>query len=160
MPGYCFWILTNGNIIIPTSRHILAVVAAPAAFGETQESIRKTFEKYNESPMTNHEGKARETILVRVINRNHIRIRKNQFRNNQRWAVQLFDLTEERKISLSRWAKFIIPFVNDEYADVVIHQLKDNMRIIRTLNLLGEEYSNDGETVIIPQAKLMEMYSK
>lgn len=111
--------------------------------------------------MTNHEGKAREAILLRVIKRNHIRIRKNQFRNNQSWSIQLFDLTEERKMSLLRWVKYILPSVNDKFADVSIHQLKDNSRITISLNLLSEEYSTDrDDTVIIPQKELIKMYSK
>ncbi|MBU1568583.1 MAG: hypothetical protein KJ630_23520 [Proteobacteria bacterium] len=159
---YCFWILrTNGNIIIPESRHINAVVAVPAAFDETDESIRRTFAYYNESQAMNHEGRAREAIMLRVINRNHIRIRKNQFRNNQNWAVQLYDLTEERKISLSRWANYILPFANDKNADVVLHQLIDNTKTKTILYLMAEEYSFDREeTVIIPQSELLLMYTK
>ncbi len=45
----CYWILTNGTIVIPDSLHILAVVSAPALFGESEESIRKTFRKYGQA---------------------------------------------------------------------------------------------------------------
>ncbi len=162
MTVYCFWILTNGNIIIPDSRHILAVVAVPAAFGETDETIKRTFEEYGEERNSNHEGRAREAILFRIIHRNHIRIRKNQFRRNQYWAVQLYDLTKERKFSLTRWAKYVLPLTNDKYADVRIHQLKDDSITLKCLKLLAEEFLVDvGETtVVITQSELIKMYSK
>ena len=83
MSNYCFWILENGTIVKPDSRHILAVVSAPIVFGETEESIHKTFKKYGQGISSNFEGKAREEVLLRVIKRNHIRIRKNQQKRNQ-----------------------------------------------------------------------------
>jgi len=160
MALHCFWILLDGTIVVPDSRHILAVVAAPIAFGETDESINKTFKEYNESPMTNHEGRARETILLRVINRNHIRIRKNKSRNNQTLSVQLFQLTEERKEVLSRWARYILPLIDDKFADVVIHQLKYKSRLVTSLNLLAKECSSGGDEVltVLTQSQLSELY--
>ena len=72
--------LGNGTIVIPDSLHILAVVSSPALFGESEESIQMTFSKYGQNVNSNIESKAREEVLLRGINRNNIRIRKNIFK--------------------------------------------------------------------------------
>ena len=138
MPSYCFWILKNGNIIKPDSRHILAVVASPAVFGETEDSIRKTFNKYGQDIASNFEGKAREEVLLRVIRRNHIRIRKNQSKQNQHWSIQLYKLEPERIASIASWAKQIFADLTDPYSDVVIHQLYDDTKYKTSFNHLLE----------------------
>lgn len=155
MPEHCFWILTNGAIVIPDSRHILAVVCCPIAFDETKESIRETFEKQNQSPDSNFEGVAREEVLSRVIHRNHIRIRKNLHRENQHWSIQLHNLTAERRASISAWANYISADTEDIHADVIIHQFHNGSKFQISLNTLAEEYSGDDKkTVIVTQQEL------
>lgn len=162
MSLYCFWILLDGTIVIPDSRHILAVVAAPSAFGLTEDFINRTFKDFGQSPLSNFEGQARELILSCVIISNIIRIRKLQHKKDQHWSCQLYQLTDERRTSLSRWARFVTHHFNDRFSDVRIHQLSDNSRIITSINLLGEEYSSDGDEAltILTQSQLMELYNK
>lgn len=138
MKGHCFWILNDGTIL-EQSRHILAVVAAPEKFGETEESIQQTFEKYGQNYMSNFEGRAREEIMSRVIKRNNIRIRKYIHKHCQHWIIQLYDLTDERKHQILKWAKYV-SIDGDPYADVIIHTLHDNSKIVTSLDNLAEEY--------------------
>lgn len=156
MSRYCFWILNDdkGTIVKPDSRHILAVVSAPHAFGETEESLAETFRKYGQSHRSNFEGKAREEVLMRVIHRNHIRIRKNQHKRGQYWSVQLFRMTGERKSRMAIWAKYILPSVEDKYGDVIVHQFFDNSKIRISLDELAGEYIGNKEPVIVSQDEL------
>jgi len=154
MPEHCFWILTNGTIVKPDSRHILAVVCCPIAFGETKESIRETFKKQSQSPNSNFEGVAREEVLNRVINRNHIRIRKNMHKKGQHWSMQLYNLTLERRESISAWASYISADTEDKYADVIIHQFHNGSKVNTSLSKLADESAGDKKPVIVTQQEL------
>lgn len=128
MSEYCFFILGDETILKPDYRHIMAVKAAPTAFGETEESLRETFAKYGEQDNHNVESNARQEILLRVINRNVIRIRKNQQRRNQNWSIQLYDLTKKKEEAISAWATYIIHKGIDRYGTVIINQFKDRSK--------------------------------
>lgn len=159
MSDHCFWILVDGTIVKPDSRHILAVASAPSAFGETVQSMQETFEPYGQDIHSNFEGKARETVLLKVINRNNIRIRKNQHKRGQHWSIQLFELTDERKRSISAWARYISPSADDKYGDVIIHQFHDGSKMRTSLDQLTDGYNCDKEPVkIVYQAELIRIY--
>ncbi len=150
----CFWILTDRRIVIPDNLHILAVIDAPELFGETKQTIQQTFRKYRQDVKSNVESKAREEILLRVIKRNHIRIRKNNRKNCQHWSVQLFRLTDDRKKALSAWGKYVSGTTGDKYADVIIHQLHDNSKMKTSLKILVDEYRGDVDPVIVRKTEL------
>jgi hypothetical protein len=154
----CYWILTSGRIVIPDSLHILVVVSAPALFGESEESIQETFRKSEQDMRSNYEGKAREEVLLRVINRNNIRIRKNILKRQQHWSIQLYRLTAERKSSLSAWAKYMHGLSGDKYADVTIHQLYDDSKMRTSLDQLLAESAVDEDPVILKQSDLVGNY--
>ena len=155
MSKFCFWILTDGTIVKPDSRHILAVASCPTVFGETLESLQKTFEPYGQGIHSNYEGQAREETLHRVIRRNHIRIRKNQLKRGQHWSIQLFRLTEERTQVISEWASYISLDTDDRYADVIIHQLHNNSKLRTSLDQLANQYTSTKKTVIVTQTELI-----
>ena len=157
MSDFCFWILKNGTIVKPDSRHILAVVSCPGAFNETKESIRATFKEQSQSPNSNYEGVARKEVLTRVINRNHIRIRKNQHKREQHWSLQLYELTKERKASIAVWAKYITNDTTDKFADVIIHQFKDESKIKTSLDKLAKEATGYIQPVIVTQTELIKI---
>lgn len=157
MSDYCFWILTNGKIVRPDSRHILCVVSCPSAFGETKESIRETFEKEMQSPHSNFESVAREQVLTRVINRNNIRIRKNQHKREQHWSLQLYELTDERRSAIAVWASYITNDTTDKFADVIIHQFKDESKIKTNLDTLAKECESDVKPMIVTQEELFNL---
>lgn len=158
MSEHCFWILTDGKIIIADSLHILAIVSAPELFGETVESLKETFEPYGQGIQSNYEGKAREETLTRVIKRNHIRLRKNQNKRNQHWSLQLFELTAEREQAIAKWAKYVSGLTGDKYADVIIHQSHDGSKIRTSLDKLAGGYDGAGETEVLSQAELIRIY--
>jgi len=161
MSLYCFWILLDGRIIAPDSKHIIAVVNFPEIFGETEESIKMTFKEYCESPRSNHEGKARETILLSLINKNNVRIRKHQLKRNQHWSIQLYELTTERKISIGRWARYISSSDTDTYAAVILDQFKDGKQFYTSLDVLAGDCADDSEEiVIITESQLSELDNK
>ncbi len=154
----CFWILVDGTIVIPDSLHILAVVSAPALFGESEESLKNTFEPYGQGIQSNVEGKAREETLTRIIKRNHVRIRKNQYKGNQHWSLQLFEMTTEREQAITKWSKYVSGLKSDKYADVIIHQLHDGLKIRTSLDVLAGGYDGNEEPVVLSQAELIRMY--
>lgn len=135
MMGHCYWILVDGKIL-EQSRHIMAIKQNPTSFGETEESIKRTFAKHGEENNYNVESKARQEIMLRVIRRGHIRIRKNIHRHCQHWIIQIYELSDERRATISSWAKFVATD-GDPYADVIVYQLHDNSKIQTSLNLLG-----------------------
>jgi hypothetical protein len=158
MSKFCYWILTDGTIVQPEQRHILAVAQAPTAFGETIESMEKTFAPYGQDIHSNFEGKPREETLKRVICRNHIRIRKNRLKRGQHWSVQLYTLNNERKAAIAAWARHIIPATDDKYGDVIIHQFQDGSKIRTSLDQLADGFDNKGKPAIITQAELVRRY--
>ena len=148
MNADCYWILLDGRIVIPDSLHILAVVAVPEMYGESQESIRETFRKYGQDPNSNVESTAREEVLLRVVNRNHIRIRKNTLKHNQKWKIQLFRLTQKRDTAICNWAKHVV-VDGDQYADVVIHELHNNSKKTTSINRLAQRSRSSEAPVIV-----------
>ena len=158
MSEFCFWILTDGTIVKPDSRHILAVACAPSAFGETVQSLQETFEPYGQGIHSNYEGKAREEVLLRVIHRNHVRIRKNQHKHNQHWSIQLYRFTDERKQAIFKWAKYVSGLSGDKYADAIIHQFHDGSKMKTSLDQLADGYNGDKEPEIVSQAELTRIY--
>ena len=143
----CYWILNDGKILDKQSRHILAVISAPEIFGETEEGINETFKKYGQDIKSNYEGKAREDVLLRVIYRNHIRIRKNILKKSQSWSIQLYRLTDTAKESIIEWANSLK--TNDKYADVKIHELQNNSKTKTSFNLLLDGSWDDKNPVIL-----------
>lgn len=137
MSEFCFWILNDGGSIMkPDARHILAVSSCPEPFGESLSSLQETFDRHGEHMHSNVEAVARQEVLRRVIDRNHIRIRKNVQRRSQNWSLQLYKLTDERKKAISVWATYISPNTDDKFADVIIHQFHDRSVTIVSLDSL------------------------
>ena len=158
MSEFCFWILTDGTIVKPDQRHILAVAHAPGAFGESIESLTETFAPHGQDIYSNFEGKPREQTLKRVIRRNHIRIRKNQLKRGQHWSIQLNKLDTERKAAIAAWAKYITPATDDRYGDVIIHQFHNGSEIKTSLDQLAAAYSGETEPEVITQEELVRRY--
>lgn len=158
MSDNCFWILTDGRIVVPDSLHIMAVVSAPELFGESEESILDTFRKYGQNPSSNVESKAREEVLLRVIKRNNIRIRKNILKRQQHYCIQLFELTTEREQTIAKWSKYVSGLTGDKYADVIIHQCHDGSKIKTSLDKLAGGDDGNGEPEVLSQSELTRIY--
>jgi hypothetical protein len=123
MSEFAYWINPKGQLQRPKTRHIASVIEEPEWFGETEESIKKTFDKYGEPVSTTVEGKAREDILLRVIKRGYARIRLNKTRRNQSYSVQIDRLTPKIEDTLFVWANIQSKDAMDKYADVNVYEL-------------------------------------
>ena len=61
-----WWINNKGKSFeLRGGTHIEYVIGNPKKFGETDDTIRESYEKYNEQMP--HEGKGREEIMKRVM---------------------------------------------------------------------------------------------
>jgi len=113
-----YWLTPDGNIIDLGSRHhIDFIIDNPGDYGEMMENIKEAYDRYNER--WRFEGKARDEIMQRVVNRGFIRIRET--RNH--WKIQLWDLDMAKYNNLSSWAKVIATQKRDLYGDVQIMDL-------------------------------------
>lgn len=134
MSDFAYWLTPSGKIIKPELRHISTVIKYPKKFGETEETIAATYEKYQEQISSTVEGKAREEILLRIINRGFVRIRKGGTRRNEHWSIQVYKLNSKLQDAIWQWANRITNdgTADDKYADVVIHQFGRGDKMTRT----------------------------
>lgn len=100
--NYAFFISPKGEVIYCGSNHISEIIKNPKAFGMTKEIIEYIHDMYNEKIGT--EGKAREQILISLLNNGWIRIRR--YKNFLSINVKKVD--RKTKIILNKWAKEIL----------------------------------------------------
>jgi hypothetical protein len=93
-----FFISPKGEIISTPQTHIQQVVTNPKKFGFDDGIIDHIYDFYNEPK--GQEGKAREQILVSLLNQGWIRLR----RSRNFWTAQLQKLDMKSKKNLSKWA--------------------------------------------------------
>ncbi len=144
MSTFAYWINLKGKILKPDTRHIGAIVSKPSLYGETDKTVKATYEKHGEPISSTVEGKAREEIMLRVIMRGYIRIRKSGTRRDQRWSIQVAKLNNKNRDYLWAWAREVIDskVADDKYADVHIHQLAKKKVTKTSLNKIAS-----GETI-------------
>lgn len=130
--GLAYWISPKGDVLEPSSYHIGAIINKPKKFGETDQSIKDTFDMHGEPISRNSEGLARNEIMTRVMKRGFIRIRKHNLRRAQGWVIELYGLNKKKASYISNWAKWLIDnkMAGDVFADVTITDL-NNFRSIR-----------------------------
>lgn len=97
-----FFISPKGEIVSTPQTHIQQVVTNPKKFGFTDEIIAHIYDFYNEPK--GQEGKAREQILVSLLNQGWIRLR----RSRNFWTAQLQKLDMKSKKYLSQWAAALL----------------------------------------------------
>ena len=98
-----YFISPKGEIIYCGTKHITKVIQNPEKFGLNREAIEFIHNFYKEK--IGQEGKAREQILLSLINQGWIRIRKY---GDQFWTVNVNKITRKVKEYLSKWAKAIL----------------------------------------------------
>ena len=148
-----YWIVPTGEILQPSAFHIQTVVKFPKKFGETDKTIQDTFDKHGENPQSNMEGKARDEIMKRVIQRGFVRIRFGGSGANRRWSVQLNKLTQKMSDIIWVWAKTIQDKVSDKYADVFIHQLSNNKMTKTSLDVIASGATIRESVVILKESE-------
>lgn len=95
-----YFISPKGEIIYCGVKHITKILQDPKKFGMDQAMIEYLHDFYNER--IGQEGKAREQILISLINQGWIRIRKY---GDKFWTVNVNKITRKVKQYLSKWAK-------------------------------------------------------
>lgn len=95
------------------SKHIDHIVQHPESFGLNSGVVMAVYAKHNEQ--VGVEGRAREELILQVINHGFIRVR---FYKNSRWSITLYDNRVNKNI-LRKWAQ--MPSVQkDKYMPVHI----------------------------------------
>jgi len=115
----------------------------PKKFGLSPEYIRKTYEKHNE--MMGIEGKARDEILIKIINSGWIHIRR---RPNKYWAVMIGRMSKKTQGFLYDWAVKILKGVHG------IKELNKDAKV--KINSVTSNYSKDITVKEITQYRLQE----
>ena len=94
-----YFISPSGKIIDCETSHISKIIENPKIFGYTKDYIEKIYDKYNEP--IGHEGKAREKIILDLLQKGWIRLRK--YKNF--WSVNINKMTKKVKDYLQKWAE-------------------------------------------------------
>lgn len=103
-----YWISPSGVVSRVDSRHIDEICNNPEKFGISLNMIKKIYKKYKEG--VGSEGKAREEIVLRLINSGWIRIRQYHQSRSMPWSVNFNKATEN---TLSRIYDFFEKLVED-----------------------------------------------
>ena len=138
-----FFISPKGEFISSGVSHINMVTDNPKKFGLSPEYIRKTYEKHNE--MMGIEGKARDEILIKIINSGWIHIRR---RPNKYWAVMIGRMSKKTQGFLYDWAVKILKGVHG------IKELNKDAKV--KINSVTSNYSKDITVKEITQYRLQE----
>lgn len=94
-----YFISPFGKIVDCERTHIEKIISNPGYFGYTKEEIEEKYNRYNERIGT--EGKAREEILIELLNKGWIHLR----RHKNFWNVSLNKINKKTKNHLQRWAE-------------------------------------------------------
>jgi hypothetical protein len=122
-----YWINPQGKILQLTGgTHIKIVFDNPNKFGLSKQSIQKIYDKYNEN--YGIEGKARDEIITKIIQRGYVRIR--EYKN--RWSVQVWKINNKVNDTLWVWAKTVLPKASDKFADIDITEIGGRKGLMRT----------------------------
>lgn len=120
-----FFISPEGEVInVSDTQHIHVITDNPEKFGLSLEEIRGRYRKYNER--MGIEGKAREEIIMDVIEKGWVHIRK---KINKPWIINAYEMNEITQNNLSVWAKNILEGM------MGVQELNKNAPVeIRTIN--------------------------
>ncbi|HMK37601.1 MAG TPA: hypothetical protein VK463_21190 [Desulfomonilaceae bacterium] len=97
-----YFISPHGEVIEVRTSHIAEVIGNPGLFGVTTDEIQESYGRHGEK--IGSEGKAREEILLRLIEKGWVRIR----RYPRYWSITVGNWSSEASRSMSRWAERIL----------------------------------------------------
>ena len=99
-----FWITPNGQIVGSLNTHISMVIKAPEKFGLKRDWIDTQYKNYGER--TGQEGRARETIIRKLLFNGFTRIRKY---GNKGYTIDVLMASKFlNKEYVTQWAKQMI----------------------------------------------------
>lgn len=135
-----YWISSYGEVVEVGTNHITMVINHPKKFGYTTKKIQDTYDKYDER--LGQEGKAREEIILNLIDHGWIRVRRY---DNKGYSVNISKMTKKVKDILFDWAyKLLNTGINgmkekDKYIPVNIQGFKDHFN----KNVTIQDVAND-----------------
>ena len=109
-----YWINPNGKIHGVKSTHINSIIENPYYFSFTKGKIDQIYVKYKE-PM-GLEGKARNEIIKKVLNKGWIRIQKNK----NFYTAQMMSLNNTCKDYLQQFTQLMIDAGVHKYSEIKI----------------------------------------
>lgn len=117
-----YWITPTGQILdCGSKKHIDFVCQMPRKFGLTEQEIQSIYDKHGEP--YGFEGKAREEVIIKVLQQGFTRIRKYK----DRWSINVRDWNRKTAKILSNWAYEILQGPNkDKYIPVNIDVFSGN----------------------------------
>ena len=110
-----YWISPRGVIYPVGDNHISSVISSPETFGLTREQIDAAYAE--EGERIGLEGKAREKIILDLVDKGWVRIR-NYLRTG--WVVNLNKMTRRAKDYLWHWASEMISSNQPKLSSVTI----------------------------------------
>lgn len=137
-----FWISPRGEVIFTPLSHIDQVLKTPAKFGLTKADIESVFQHFNE-PL-GLEGKAREQIMIDLLERGWIRLR----RTKNFWIAQLNKFGNKERGYLSKWAQLVLSGKlkykeDDPYIPIEVYDHTDRMLSNSGMNKVKQSNFNE-----------------
>ncbi len=135
-----YWISNLGEVVEVGTNHINMVIKNPKKFGYTTDQIKDVYDKYDER--MGQEGKAREEIILNLVNHGWIRVRRY---NNKGYSVNINKMTKKVKDILFDWADKLLNTgikgmkEKDKYIPVNIQGFKDHFN----KNVTIQDIAND-----------------
>jgi len=121
-----YWISPSGIVINVPMFHIDLIVKHPEKFGLTHQTIKSTYEKYNET--IGIEGKARQELMFDLIQKGWIRVRHTPKRSL--WTIELNKLSKQNKNII--WDFFSNLDLRSQYDDVSIIEMNKEIKHNKT----------------------------
>jgi len=124
MMGYAFWINNEtGEAIYCPRKHIDVILDYPEIFGFTKDELWAIYDKYGERFRL--EGKAREEILKKAIDKGWIRVRKYMGNMGETITFNVPALTRDVKDTLSAFAMKLLNGVDIKSPNGIREHIKD-----------------------------------
>ena len=130
-----YFISPNGKILYVGTNHIDGIIRMPKKFGLTRDYIKSVYKKYDER--LGQEGKAREEIIIEIVNKGWVRIRRY---GDAFWSINVKKWNPKIKSYIEQWASSIVKGTKefkelDVYMTVSITSSDKNMALIKKTNI-------------------------
>ena len=111
-----YWITPTGKVLdCGAKKHIDYVCDVPEKFGLKRQEVEAIYNKYSEP--YGFEGKAREDVIIKALEKGFIRLRKYR----EFWSVNVWNYNRKTAKVLSNWAYELLQSPNpDRYIPVNI----------------------------------------
>ena len=156
-----YWVSPRGEILPVKTNHVDIVIQHPKKFGMTTDKIREIYDKYDEH--IGQEGKAREEIILYLLDKGFIRIRR--YKNS--YSLNVSRMTKKVKDVLFDWANKLLNTgidgmkERDKYMPVNIIGFKDHFQKTITIQDVAndvlyeksEKFDDNNSIIIVESAE-------